>query len=157
MKEMIEVERRRLANVRTLAMRYDTQTDCAVALGMTKSGLSQLIGPTPIRGITERMARKFETRLRLAPGTLDQDPKSLTGIPDTPSYAAARVPKLDAAHDTQVLDKVMREVDAAIFRLGAALPNEKYRPLVTHLYGSAMRSGGHVDAFDVENVVRLIS
>ena len=64
--ERLDVAKHRLANVRTLAARYETQTDLAVALGMTKSALSQLIGPNPIRDISERMARKFEKRLRLA-------------------------------------------------------------------------------------------
>lgn len=50
---------------------YATQVDLANALGITDSYLSQMVGPKPIRRITETTARKFEYRLKLKAGALD--------------------------------------------------------------------------------------
>lgn len=50
---------------------FSSQVDLATALGVTDSYLSQLIGPKPIRRITETTARKFEYRLKLKAGVLD--------------------------------------------------------------------------------------
>lgn len=51
---------------------YPTQVDMCRALGITESYLSQLIGPKPVRRITETTARKFEYKLRLPVGALDR-------------------------------------------------------------------------------------
>lgn len=51
--------------------RFTKHTDLANTLGVTDSYLSQMIGPNPIRRVTETTARKFEYRLNLAPGALD--------------------------------------------------------------------------------------
>lgn len=48
-------------------------TSVAKALGYSNgSFLSQLIGPNPIRPFTEKVARKIEEKLGLAPGYLDR-------------------------------------------------------------------------------------
>ncbi len=151
------VAARRLANVRTMAARYDTQVDLAVALGLTKSGLNQLIGPNPIRPISERMARKFEKRMRLAPGTLDGEPVKPSGAPGAPSYTATPSPALEPMQEVQILDTVMRAADDAKKRVGLILTDEKYRALVSVLYRSAARSGGQVDPAEVDNLVRLMT
>lgn len=61
-------------NLRSLVgehCRFKTQTDLAQELGVTDSYLSQLIGPKPIRRVTETTARKFEYKLKLRTGALD--------------------------------------------------------------------------------------
>ncbi len=151
------VATRRLANVRTLAARYDTQVDLAVALGLTKSGLNQLIGPNPIRPISERMARRFEKRLRLAPDTLDTEPVKPSGAPGAPAHQPTPYSPLEPMHEVQILDTVMRAADDAKKRVGLILTDEKYRALVSILFKSAARSGGQVDAAEVDNLVRLMT
>lgn len=51
--------------------RFTTQVDLASTLGVTDSYLSQLLGPNPIRRVTEPTARKFEYKLGLRTGSLD--------------------------------------------------------------------------------------
>ncbi len=60
-------------NLRKLiGTRYVTQVDLASALGVTDSYLSQMLGPNPIRKVTEPTARKFEYKLGLNTGALDR-------------------------------------------------------------------------------------
>jgi len=151
------VAQHRLANVRALRTRYETQVDLAVALGLTKSGLNQLIGPNPIRPISERMARRLERRLRLAAGTFDQEPVNYSGTPDAMRSLPMPPSSLDPVHEVQVLDSVMRAADDALKRVGLSLASEKYRALITVLYRAALRSRGQVDATEVDTVVRLLT
>lgn len=67
------VSQARRNNLRKLigTARYVTQVDLASALGVTDSYLSQLLGPNPIRRVTEPTARKFEYKLGLRTGSLD--------------------------------------------------------------------------------------
>lgn len=51
--------------------RFATQADLSSALGFTDSYLSQMLGPHPIRRVTEPTARKFEYKLGLRTGSLD--------------------------------------------------------------------------------------
>jgi hypothetical protein len=57
---------------RLIGARFPTQVDLASALGVTDGYLSQLLGPTPIRRVTEMTARKFEYRLGMRVGELDR-------------------------------------------------------------------------------------
>ena len=52
--------------------RFNTQADLAIKLGVTESYLSQMLGPNPIRRVTETTARKFEYKLDLRAGELDR-------------------------------------------------------------------------------------
>lgn len=49
-------------------------TTLARKLKVSKSYISQLIGPHPTRHISEETARTFEKKLRLDEGALDADP-----------------------------------------------------------------------------------
>ena len=62
---------------RLVGVRFVTQTHLANTLGVTDSYLSQMIGPNPIRRVTETTARKFEYQLGLCTGSLD-----LAGVGD---------------------------------------------------------------------------
>lgn len=54
-----------------LRKRFDSQQELALALGLTPSYLSQIIGKNPIRQMTEDTARSFEQKLKLPAGFLD--------------------------------------------------------------------------------------
>jgi hypothetical protein len=63
----------RRANLRKLAESFGSLADLAKRLGYTNSSfIVQMIGPNPIRQVSEETARKFETALDLLPGSLDQ-------------------------------------------------------------------------------------
>lgn len=51
--------------------RFASQAALASTLLVTDSYLSQMIGPNPIRRVSETTARKFEHKLKLAVGALD--------------------------------------------------------------------------------------
>jgi hypothetical protein len=136
------MNKKRMANLRALAARYDQQADLAAALGITPSYLSQLIGPRPSRGISERTARTFERKLSLVYGILDGDP------PEAPSLNTT---------SGDALDSVMLQVDNALRAGGLRLSEDKYRALVAHCYRAAVRSGNsNVDATELQGLLKLI-
>lgn len=61
----------RLCNVRALAANNGGPVALAAKLGWDQAWMSQLIGKNPSRNITERTARKIETKLALPIGCLD--------------------------------------------------------------------------------------
>lgn len=61
----------RLCNVRALASKEGGSVALADRLGFDQAWMSQLIGKNPSRNITERTARKIETKLALPLGSLD--------------------------------------------------------------------------------------
>lgn len=55
-------------------LRFKSQTELAVELGLGDgSYISQMTGPKPRRRFTETIARRFEYKLKLATGSLDQE------------------------------------------------------------------------------------
>lgn len=65
------VFRVRLANLRGQVALYGTQAALARALGVSEAHLTRVIGENPVKTIGEKMARDYETKLRLPSGTLD--------------------------------------------------------------------------------------
>lgn len=61
----------RRENLRLLAAKYEGQHTLADKLDITRSYLSQLIGKTPTKNISEATARGFEAKLALQAGFLD--------------------------------------------------------------------------------------
>jgi hypothetical protein len=60
-------------HLRCLIAEYGGQTELSKALGyVTSTFLTQMVGPTPIRGITEKTARQYEEKLGLPHLVLDQ-------------------------------------------------------------------------------------
>lgn len=60
-------------NLRTLVAKHGGQTELSKELGYsTSTYLTQMVGPTPIRGISEKNAREFEARLNLPEYSLDR-------------------------------------------------------------------------------------
>lgn len=140
--ELSKANKRRVKNLRAVAARYELQNDLAAALGWTPSYLSQVIGPSPRRAISERTARQIEAKLKLAPGYLDSE-----GPP----------PEVRDAVSADLLDDVMLKVDSALNSAGWKLPEEKYRALVSHLYKAAAKRGAaQVEREEVETLLRLV-
>lgn len=158
MRQLTDVEKRRLQNVRTLAHRYPNNKELGAALGLTKSGISQLIGHTPARPISERAARRWEQRLKLPEGTLDQQPQHPSPALDAvmPRLVGPTVVQQPDGAQITMLDQIMRDVDAAAVRAHGNISHEKYRALVTYLYRQGMRHGYQVDQADVDSLVRLV-
>lgn len=139
---MEEISKRRVRNLRAVAARYEQQGELATALGWTASYLSQLIGPSPSRPITEKTARAIERTLKLRAGLLDGE-----GPP----------PEVRDAVSADLLDNVMVAVDTAISLAGWKPSEEKYRHLVSHLYKAAVKRGDvKVDRDEVDTLLRLI-
>lgn len=61
----------RRANLRALADTYGSK-ELALQVGWKQTRLSQLIGPTPSRPVTEKTALRIEEKLGLAKGWLSE-------------------------------------------------------------------------------------
>lgn len=61
----------RRANLRALAALHNGPKALGKLLKVSAAYMNALAGPNPSRNITEQTARKFEQRLKLAPGWLD--------------------------------------------------------------------------------------
>jgi hypothetical protein len=62
----------RRCNIRHLIAKFGGQTELSKALGYaTSTYLTQMVGPSPIRGISETNAREYEEKLGLPVGALD--------------------------------------------------------------------------------------
>ena len=137
-----KTNKRRVANLRAVAARYEYQDDLARDLGWTASYLSQLIGPNPSRAVSERTARSVEQKLKLEPGYLDSE---------------GPAPEVAAAVSGDLLDSVMLTVDSALRALGWKLTEEKYRKLIRHLYTEhAKRGAVTVDRTEVDALLQLM-
>jgi transcriptional regulator with XRE-family HTH domain len=150
---LTEMERRRLANARRLAQGFPSNKHFADALGITKSGISQLIGHSPARSISERTARRWERKLGLPEGSLDQIAQQPAPGPDARSPRAT--PVRPESPEIVLLEAVMREVDASLQKLGVSLLPEKHRALVAHLYRQGLTHGHRADVGAVDDLVRL--
>jgi len=64
----------RRENLRRLAKSRGGQPQFLKEIGYSKGWLSQLIGKTPERELSEKIAREIEQRIGIAPGSLDQPP-----------------------------------------------------------------------------------
>jgi hypothetical protein len=68
-----EVFKLRRENLRALIRQHEGATSLAKMLGYSSpSYLSQMVGPRPVRQVTEKVARGIEQRLRMPNGWLDK-------------------------------------------------------------------------------------
>lgn len=78
MTRLLEIRR---TNLRRLAEQH-TATALAQKLGYASaSWISQMVGPRPVRDVTERTARLVEGVLDLEPGSLDLELEDITQHP----------------------------------------------------------------------------
>ena len=81
---------RRRQNLIKLSNDYDTQTEFATVLGISRSFLSQIMSPTDPRNIGDRLARKLETALGLNRFWLDETHEEPSAMPTNISIAKIR-------------------------------------------------------------------
>lgn len=120
------------------------------------SPLSQLIGPTPSRNVSEDVARKMEVVLGLPSGQLDREPGS--AIAETPSAPSA----IGASHASA--PQVSTDLVAAIIRLvgqvcdgeKVQLPTSKFADLVILACTDSVAHGGQIRPDHVKALVRLL-
>lgn len=153
----VEIRDRRLGvadlrkiNLRTLIARYGGPSALAKKLGYSNATfISQMIGPKPIRPLSEKTCRKIETALELPPMWMDQDheaPKGLEVREPAAPYTVTRT-----GLDTELLRKVAQAVEDAGIPFAAA----KFGDVVTMVYEDAISKGGAIDPQYVVRVLRL--
>lgn len=132
---------RRVERLREIRAKYAQQDDLARALHWTAPYLCQLIGPHPTRPISEKTARKIETRLGLVSGALD----------------AERAPKANghAFAEASLVTAAMAAVDDELAKHKRKLSRAQYRALVEHVHSRSVGQGV-VDAAEVASLVRLV-
>lgn len=133
-------------------------TAVAKRLGYSNgSYLVQMVGPNPIRPISEKNARNFEFKLGLPAGTLDQAvPMDFTPAPTrtvtqvreaSPRYATA----MDATHLATIINVLSQVCQAE----GAELPTGKFADVLALIVADAGEHGGQVREDYVKTLVRL--
>lgn len=72
-----KIYRVRCDNLRALYAAYNhNYSELARRLGMSAAAVHQMCGPSPVRSISEKVARTIESRLRLETGWLDDERSS---------------------------------------------------------------------------------
>lgn len=121
-------------------------------LGYTNASfLSQMAGPNPIRGVTEKTARRFETALGLPQGALDVplvlEPAS--GLPATPS-SPSQGANVDLTAD------VIRLVGRLFDEEGVDLSVSRFADVVALAVMDAVEHENHARPDHVRSLVRLV-
>lgn len=160
----------RRQNLRKLIEHYGGSTALSQRLGYaTPSFLVQQAGPNPTREVTERTARKFEEKLGLPPGALDEGfgpPGAATVLPATLPPAHPRRRATDHQTDRPgASDDAQTAMIADVIRLvgkvmqGEAVqtpPPERFADLVVLALTDAIEHGGQPREPHIRNVVRLL-
>lgn len=129
----------RRENLRTLSKQWGGPTSLAKKLGHSNgSYLAQLIGPTPTREVSEKVAREIEGKLGLPAAWLDQEHASVT------------------QHiDDEALSQCVRAV-AATLRDASLRPNpDRYATIVSLVY-EHFRLTGRVDEGYINKLIQLL-
>lgn len=152
----VEIRDRRLGvadlrkiNLRTLIARYGGPSALAKKLGYSNATfISQMIGPKPIRPLSEKTCRKIETALDLPPLWMDEDheTKALEVREPAATYTVTRT-----GLDTELLRRVAQAIEDAGVPFAAA----KFGDVVTMVYEDAISKGGAIDPQYVVRVLRL--
>ena len=119
-----EVRRR---NLRRLVTDHDGMNNLARKLGLTKGAyISQLLSEKPLRGISEKVARKWERSLGLAYGWLDSEAST---------QVKTNLPMVDA----NMLERVILEVTQAAKEANVTLQPGRLAELVAMQYSLVSR------------------
>lgn len=128
----------RRENLRRLATQWGGVGKLAEKLGYANASfMVQMIGPNPIREVTERTARRTEETLGLPTGWID------TNTQDGPPL-----------HDTRIVDLV-RMVAAEIRQAGVTVDLEKFADVVALVYQHC-ESVGKIDPTYVKTIVGIL-
>lgn len=128
----------RRENLRRLIEQWDGPSNLAAKLGYSNASfLVQMAGPHPIRDVSERTARKIESKLDLPRGYLDKKPTG--GKPEV---------------STELVSTVVRYVGQACQDAGVRLTPEKFADVVAVLYQDAVENGKLREAF-AKQIIQL--
>lgn len=143
-----DIQKVRRENLRRLVNEYEGMNELARQLGLTKGAyISQLLRPgtstpdgSPDRKISEKVARKWEKKLGLAPGWMDNKTGS----------AGSGAPL-----NSHLLAAVIKEVFGALKTAKVNLNEEKLADLIAVQYASAAVTG-QVDSGAIRTIVALL-
>lgn len=143
----------RRENFRRLVDESGGPTAVAKLLGYTNASyVVQMIGPNPMRPVTERTARKVESAFGLPVLSLDRP------VEVEPAPAAALAPSrgkpkcgMSASEFVEVINVVVRICEEE----GASLSNRKFADIVSLVAMDADRRGGGTDEAMVRTLVHL--
>lgn len=128
----------RRENLRRLIEQWDGPSNLAIKLGYSNASfLVQMAGPNPIRDVSERTARKIETKLDLPRGYLDKKPTNT-----------------NTEVSTELVTSVVRYVAQACSDAGVRLTPEKLADVVTVIYQDAVDNGKIREAF-AKQIIQL--
>lgn len=145
---------RRRANLRRLMDQRGTN-QLARTLGYSNASfLSQMAGPNPIRGVTEKTARRYEMKLGLPQGALDA-PMSLEPAPALPANGESFGSPSQGASAGLTAD-VIRLVGRLFDEEGVHLSVERFADVVALAVMDAVEHENHARPEHVRSLVRLV-
>lgn len=135
----------RKINLRALIAQWGGPTNLAKKLGYGgPSYLLQMVSLKPVRPLTEKTARKIETKLDLPPGWLDADHQG----------GSSGEPAQSVQLDQELLSQVVLAIGAAADKAGVKLSHAKFADVVVLVYEDALKSH-RVDEQMIGRVLRL--
>lgn len=144
----------RRANLRLL-MDQRGANQLARTLGYSNASfLSQMAGPNPIRGVTEKTARRFEATLGLPQGALDA-PMGLEPAPALPANGESFASPSQGASIDLTAD-VIRLVGKLFDEEGVDLSVTRFADVVALAVMDAVEHENHARPEHVRSLVRLV-
>lgn len=113
------------------------------------SFISQMIGPSPTREMTEKTARSFESKLGLPRGCLDQGPEAVS----EPVFTA---PAAQPTEMVELVASVIRLVGKACESEGVTPGPEKFASFVALAYLDAVEHNGEMREGYVKQMAHLL-
>lgn len=144
----------RRANLRRLMDQMGTN-QLARSLGYANASfLNQMAGPNPIRGVTEKTARRFEAALGMPQGTLDE-PMVLEPAPSVSANGEAFSSPSQGASVDLTAD-VIRLVGRLFDEEGVDLSVSRFADVVALAVMDAVEHENHARPEHVRSLVRLV-
>ena len=141
---MADLQDVRRTNLRRLVTEHEGMNNLARKLGLTKgSYISQILTVPPIRVISEKTARKWESKLGLPSGYMDGQARQ---------YASGVVGPLN----TNLLAQTIAAVSEAMKKAAVVLPPAKFGELVALQYADAVKEG-HINMERINAIVGLMA
>lgn len=149
----------RRENLRKLIDNNGGPLAVATKLGYVNSSfLVQMVGPTPIRNVSEKTARSFEAKLGLEPGSLDAE-VDVSAVEARKTIAVRRrnsgTPKVPEAMATADLGKLIQLVGATCESESVTLPNTKFADIIALVLADAASHDNTPREDYIKQLVRL--
>ena len=161
----------RRENLRRFTDANGGPTAVAKRLGYSNSSyLVQMIGPNPMRPVSERTARNVEEKFNLPEGTLDrpapsiplqaaQRPANPLPVIEPPAPAAATAPDVAASPGAPISTRQIMDLVQFVGRVcesqGVALSTPKFADILAIAIADAETHGGQPREDTVKTLVRL--